>query len=184
MMTVGKSRSTCIDASLASKPVLLQTRCMGRYRKIKLVFGIPLMATFFLPLSRCYYVKLSVDRPQPTIFEDAATGAPRDYEDIYAYQKFQVGKFQSWAVLVAFAWPILLAALWVVGPRVSRALLPVEPLACVGSGIVLTSLLDADRILWGGYLAMFALLGYFVVSVAQFYRHIREQYFAATRGHL
>ena len=164
--------------------VLLQTGYMDTYRKIKLVFGILLMATFFLPLSRCYYVKLSVDRPHPTIFEDATTGAPREYEDNYAYRKFQVGKLQSWVVLAAFTWPLLLVALWIVGPRVSKALLPVEPLACMGSGIVLASLLDADRILWGGYLAMFALLGYFIVSIAQFYRHIREQHFAATRDHL
>ncbi len=153
---------------------------MNTFKQIKLVCGVLLLAAFFMPLSRCYYIK-----PPPGSIEvlettNQVSESVQSYHDVYAYRTFRAEKVRSWGILLAFTWPLLLMVLSLVAPKIGTALLPVEPFACVGSGIVLATLLDADRILWGGYLAILALLGYFLTATAHFYRHTREQYLART----
>lgn len=143
-----------------------------RLRWVKWTCGVVLLATFFMPLSRCYYVK-PITPQAPMVQQEEVERAA---VDVYAYRNFKASSPSSWAMLLAFTWPLLLLGVVTVRPRTERIFMPMEPLACIASGSVLYRLLDADRVLPAGWLALLALSVYCLVALLQYFARVREDY--------
>lgn len=145
---------------------------MNRLRFVKWICGVALLATFFMPLSRCYYVK-----PVTPYSTSAQQGeVERAAVDVYASRNFKADSPRSWAMLLAFTWPLLLLVTVTVRPHVEPLLMPIEPLACIASGSVLYQLLDGDQILPGGWLALLALAVYCLAALLQYFARVRADY--------
>ena len=144
----------------------------------KQIAGLVLIITFFLPLSRCEMKKVEVQQAPFSVegkdniavnsskITESSSNEKSDSDKNIPYKMFSAKKLISWLMLLSFFWPIPLLLYFHFGKSktILAGLTLVEPLACIGSGYMVWAISTFGDILFAGYLALGAILIYFIAS--------------------
>ena len=135
-----------------------------------------MIITFFLPLSQCGINKSGVEpalvagenyvgSASPKITQSISNENSGGYYNI-PYEMFSTGDLSSWPIFFSFFWPLPFLIYSYFGRRqvILAGLTMVEPFVVVGSGYMVWAISTFGDILFAGYLALAAILSYFVTS--------------------
>ena len=141
----------------------------------KLIATILLLASFFMPLSSCG-VKLAGPLELGTEEQPRLRLVERDEPVVsYAYELFQIDDYESWLFPLAFVWPIPLLLYQRFGrPKVKGVLTFLGLLLCVGSVFMLVIVVFFEEPLYGVYVALVAIVSYFLASIVEAYLIVRQ----------
>ena len=147
---------------------------MIRLSVLKKIMALLLLASFFLPLSRCQLIESTDPKLLSSQAQEKQTKQLNDapsYYEITPSAAFNPKQLQSWIMIIAFFWPIVLWSLYsILRANIKNRIILLEPLFCIGSAFYIGQALAIGEILYGGYLAAMALTMYFLLSIHDAYR--------------
>ncbi|MDH5649203.1 MAG: hypothetical protein OEY67_06070 [Gammaproteobacteria bacterium] len=143
---------------------------------LKKIMALLLLASFFLPLSRCELIDSADLGLSPVSGEQLQTSKPitkTRYYELTPAAAFKVGKSESWIMLLVFAWPTLIWGIHLIpGEPAKSYLVMLEPFFCLGSAFYIGEALAIGEILTGGYIAAMSLTLYFLLACHEAYRNM------------
>jgi hypothetical protein len=169
---------------------------MKTTNNVKKIAGLILILTFFLPLSRCEMKKIEVQQApavavgedrkvidSPKIMRSGAneemdTSSNKESNKGYniPFRMFSSSELLSWLMLLSFFWPVPVLTLFHFEKRkiILLGLTVTDPLVCIGSGYLIWAISTLGDILFGGCLALGAILSYFFASCYDNYFLIKQ----------
>ncbi len=138
---------------------------MTAAKSFKLLGALVLLASITLPMATCtHYENSKGERINLVTSEGIPEDAKKVVDSKYVFEKFKPLSPESWIILLAFIWPVLvlIALQWKQRGRVALVIRGFEPLLLAGSFFVVDfiSTFWGDSRAIGAYLAFTALVFY------------------------
>ena len=134
---------------------------------IKRILALLIFISFFLPLSQCQMIEPNhesgIKDPNITTHKTISKSSIVTFNFFASFKAAEVG---SWVALFAFAWPLILVALYILfNNKVLNYVELFEPLLCTVTIYFIGQVILIGHVLIGGYLWLVGMGGYFIVAV-------------------